>query len=359
MEGELGNQSDLKQCFLGTKFSKIQWYESPNEIYPSKSTSILATGSWDEELTNDVSVWRLDASKEVEEPELLTSFSVKGSIHDLKWYNSSDGKVFVICSTSFGSIYLLRVVNFEAFLQHEAFEDMEEEPLLELEKYQVWTLHNGPCTFAIQRQEIISVGEDGAIHILDIFEKQPKRAIYNAESVSIRGVAYVNYSTIVTVNSAAHLRLWDLRERNSTPPRTMKDEAPLNTVAVHPSQPEYICSGSSDGCVQIWDTLQAGRTPPFRVQVHGFDVWQVMFHPNSPNRILTCSDDGRALSLDFTGKDLGQSFSSNSKGNIGTTTLVSSDLPITSFDFNPRTKTFVCSSDNGCLFFKHGVFWNH
>jgi WD40 repeat protein len=81
-------------------------------------------------------------------------------------------------------------------------------------------------------------------------------------------------------------------------------------------------------------------------------VWEVMFHPNHPNYLFSCSSDGRVLLWDFqASRDNSKPIFSVDKDSMKVYELIRQETasPVNSIDFEPNSKSIVCVADNEYL----------
>ena len=191
--------------------------------------------------------------------------------------------------------------------------------------YHSFSLSSPSPALAVKDNEAVVVGEAGSLHVLDLgvggstgakfppsaggSSASPKLSLSGADSFSITSVIYLRPLEIITANSSGQLKLWDLRILSSQRSHDSASSAPskilsmngqrigVESLAQHPTQPHLVAAGGDDGLLAIWD-LRMDKTPATLLQGHDSPVWDVVFHPNHPDHLFTCSDEGKVLHWD-------------------------------------------------------------
>eukprot|EP00054_Salpingoeca_dolichothecata_P014505 m.82084 g.82084 ORF g.82084 m.82084 type:complete len:355 (+) comp21027_c0_seq1:78-1142(+) len=344
--------TDIVSKFVGQKVSKVRWLPSAG----SASHKALVLGAWDDKI-NNVSLWQVEADQKVRgpfekppeltEPNKIWSCQVHGDVTDIKDFGS---KRF-LASSSTGDVHF-----FAADLT---------QPTLE----KLWSWENvhqhtasdsAPCTaIACDRETVVSVGEDSSINLLSFNEPKPTRTIYGTDGITINDVAFQVSSTLVTVNASAEMQLWDIRDKSNKPSLTMRtdplagDEGiqSLQAVAVHPSQPNTVATGGSDGVLSVWDIKQP-RFPVAITQAHSAELWEIKFHPRFQDHMFTCSEDGQLLHWDTNPSRLDSrtGFSIAPEGdNLSITNLIGSTTSLGVNSIDSEAELLACGTDNEAL----------
>ncbi|XP_052236910.1 nucleoporin Nup43-like isoform X2 [Dreissena polymorpha] len=216
------------------------------------------------------------------EPIILCEVPHRGDVTDMQFMTSDA----IAASSSFGSLTIYRHRNLQS-----------------LEDAMQWVgLHTGlgdvscPCTcLATQGDDlIVTGGEDGRVNVLNVAHRAPVRTLEKANSCSINGIKFLKQLDILTIDSCGQLKIFDLRENTDEPSRTFSvsgEQVPLQCLARHPTQQHIVATGGHDGVLSIWD-LRQERFPVTLLEAHAAPMWEVLFHPASPDHLFTCSEDG-------------------------------------------------------------------
>jgi len=347
--------------FIGHKISKIKWYKQNFYTVNSPLVGIAATGTWDEKL-NQVDIWKMNLIEKTD-PQLLFSLPHKGDVTDLKWLTTDNTSSRLLFSSTTGDVTLIKLMDLEDILKESVESDENTLEMDILQDSNTWrNLHNSSCTgVAIHndKNEIITVGEDGTISILSLSEPKPKKVMKNADSGSISSVSYISSSSILTANLNGILKVWDIKDSTNRPTQILKhnQSSMLHCIAVHPNQPEYVLSGSREGCLTVWD-LRNTKFPIKILKKHSSSIWEVAFHPHSPNFVFSCSNDGTMLQWDFNkSNDISHGNFTVEEENYSNSELITSPLSINSFDINPNINALICGSDDESLVINTGLFF--
>ncbi|XP_059175017.1 nucleoporin Nup43-like [Physella acuta] len=297
--------TDFIVKFVSKKISKIRW--RPKADVKSSPSTTFTTGSWDDE-QNTVCVWQIRdkiASEEMEEdaialehePQKVFEMAHSGDVLDLQ-YVSSD--IFAVAS-SLGNVALMKHrPNSETLTNVYSWD----------KQHHFRTSDNCPCTCLATRGDdwIASGGEDGRVVISAVGQRQPIQTIEKADSCTINALTFLKQTEILTVNSFGQLKTFDLRQdldKQSQIFSVTENHTPLLCLDKHPGQAHIVATGGEDGMLTIWD-LRQEKFPMTLLEAHTGAMWEVKFHPNNPNHLFTCSNDGSLWHWD------GSSFSADS-----------------------------------------------
>ncbi|KAI4482833.1 PREDICTED: nucleoporin Nup43 [Polistes canadensis] len=332
---------NVQGTFISQKISKIRWKRE--EFAEMKS---FLTGSWDDPV-NKITHWSLTTNDDDETyPVVVSEYSFLGDVTEIKFINSS----FFVASSSLGSIRLLQI---------------QENPVPQFKEHMAWefihsfkTLDYAPCTALSNfEQDIVSVGEDGKINLLTTTQKKPVRVIENADSCSIYCVDFLRHSEILTGNLRGHMKVWDLRNDQDIPATTfmLSDETKTEAMSIahHPTQRHIIVAGGGDGSLTVWD-LRHHTYPISQLNAHARAVSEIMFHPDRPENLFTCSTSGELwhwnnsqqskLRLDSTDTHWLNTIGTNSNINVTSLCCVM-HKPINSIDIDKSSLLFGCDNE--------------
>lgn len=69
----------------------------------------------------------------------------------------------------------------------------------------------------------------------------------------------------------------------------MQTEA--TSIAHHPTQRHIVVAGGGDGSLTVWD-LRHNTYPMSQLNAHAKAVSEILFHPDRPENLFTCSTSG-------------------------------------------------------------------
>mmetsp|Transcript_5155 Transcript_5155/g.14817 ORF Transcript_5155/g.14817 Transcript_5155/m.14817 type:complete len:405 (-) Transcript_5155:532-1746(-) len=160
-------------------------------------------------------------------------------------------------------------------------------------------LHRGPLSgISVQSDSrlVATCGLDGRIFVLpvlgDLSAHMEEPLVDSGPSTSYWAIAWSSPQTFVTAGTTGGLEVWDRRGGKPVARSPMSWGATgfaeldlaqgtarrISSVAVHPGRPHLAATGSSDGCVAVWDLRF--RNPPARAALDdpsAGDVRKVQF----------------------------------------------------------------------------------
>ncbi|XP_067049328.1 nucleoporin Nup43-like [Acropora muricata] len=284
----MANVGETVAKYVGHKIAKIRWIpEVQGQLNPSKT---FVTGGWDDQI-NKLSVWKVEDTSGVStaahtvtnEPKLLTEIDFAGDVTDIECIDSER----ILVSSSVGSLFLF---NFNA--NHQVIR-----PQMEWRTIHCIRGHSCSCTCLATNSsssEVVSGGEDGQINVLKLDHRHPVRTIESADSTTINDITFTKSNEVAAATFGGQMKVWDLRQPSDKPGQIMLlsgDRVSLLCVDKHPTQPHLLAAGGQDGVLSIWDMRQE-LYPVTLLEAHKAEIWEVRFHPLSPDNLFTCSEDG-------------------------------------------------------------------
>ncbi|XP_068698989.1 nucleoporin Nup43-like [Montipora foliosa] len=292
----MANVGETVAKYVGHKVAKVRWIpQVQGQLNPSET---FVTGGWDDQI-NKLSVWKVEetngdsaaAHAVTNEPKLLSEINFIGDVTDIECIDS--GRILVSSST--GSISLFSYNANNQIMR----------PQIEWSAIHLVRGHQCPCTSLAANSissDFVSAGEDGRINVLKLDHRHPVRTIESADSTTINDITFTNSNEIAAVTFGGQMKVWDLRQPNDKPGRTMLlsgDRVSLLCLDKHPTQPHLLAAGGQDGVLSIWDMRQE-LYPVTLLEAHNAEIWEVRFHPFSPDNLFTCSEDGSLWHWDGT-----------------------------------------------------------
>nr|CAH7742510.1 unnamed protein product [Callosobruchus chinensis] len=271
----------LHGTYVSEKINKIRW--KPDEF---NNCHFFVTGSIDNE-ENFLKLWDFTTILEDDiYPFQVASLASDGDITEIKFLDTDT----LVTSTSSGSVYLIRVC--------QPYNDQ-----IHLKTSTEWqNIHhfdNGessPCTAlaVYEKNDIVSVGEDGCINLLNSQSQRIFRRIGNADSCSIHSVLFLKHDEILTSNLRGQMKVWDLRNSSDKPSNTFMlsgDQVTSTCLTCHPTQRHLLISGDDLGALTTWD-LRHNTYPINVLNAHEGAITEIQFHPDQPDHLFSCSSAG-------------------------------------------------------------------
>lgn len=370
--------ADIRVKFVSQKISKVRWRPSENQALPN--SDVFASGSWDDEV-NRICLWKLSLEPEddtmdgtglvdrgVQEARPVCEMPHVGDVTGLEFA----GIDLLVVASSTGSVAVYKLHrNSKTIGKVHEWESLHQHP---------GEIHC-PCTCVSTQGTDMAVcaGEDGKINILNLGSRKPVRVIDKADSCTINDVTFLKQLEVLSVNSSGQLKIFDLRQTDDDPARSLSvtgEQVPLHCVAKHPTQNHIVATGGQDGMLCIWD-LRQDKFPVTLLEAHSSPMWEVKFHPISPDHLFTCSEDGSVWHWDAS--NIPQSAAGTGAGSGGgsvftqhhqtstpsivspwlsidsgrnkmeiTTLLPSQNLSVNTLDI--ESQTLICGTDEEALY---------
>ncbi|KAF5295321.1 hypothetical protein FQA39_LY13186 [Lamprigera yunnana] len=267
--------------FISEKINTIRW--RPDAFNDSHS---FITGSWDSD-QNNIKLWNFEASEDDTEiyPFIIENFEIIGDVTEAKFLNSD----YCVVSTSMGTILCLKLTT-------TLTGDIKITQEICWDKIHHFRCNeNSPCTaLAVYDRDIVTVGEDGCINLLNAQNTNVSRSIKDADSCSLNCVAFLKHNEILTGNSRGQMKVWDVREQSSSPANSFMlsgDQIAATCLAHHPTQRHMVVAGDEDGSLTVWD-LRQNVFPINLLNAHSETVSEIQFHPDHPDQMFSCSFSG-------------------------------------------------------------------
>ncbi len=172
------------------------------------------------------------------------------------------------------------------------------------------------------------------------------------------------------------LEIWDVLASNHAPMQVLSSNSSNNNsfgnncICTHPTRPEIVVTGQSNGGIKIWD-IRKQNTPLLKSMIgHTLDIWDMKFHPQNPSLLLSIGQDGNILRWnisDYTpSSNINNPINNNNNNmmlvdptknntsiesvNLSFDILCSSNGVVgNSIDIDGMTGSMVAAYDDGCL----------
>lgn len=365
---------------LGVKQSCVRWL-------PTAAPVALA-GSWDEESTNELSLWCVQVLGDGEmgadvamhldgEPSAPPAISAQqaaavshpGDVLGLSIGGGSGplggGPLLAFTASGAGGVacYDIQLADVSAGAGG-----------VLTERWRSGSPAGGLATLGVcwgaEAGAVAAVGEDGALTLLS-----PERgaAAWSAQTSEPALFDVCWWDAHVAVAAGTTLGLWDTRIRGAAAAQLVLSPSPgtqahlaaqLLTVTADPQPPYSLAAGASDGAVHLWDaraarsaaggaggaTRGAGEMPPLRsVNAHAAEVWSVQIARGAHGHMLTASSDGTLSAWQLGGGEAAAG--GDGAGEAVGRTLVQLALPINSLHLSPEHGMLASASDAQVLTF--------
>ncbi|CAK4622978.1 unnamed protein product [Aphanomyces euteiches] len=271
---------------------------------------------------------------------------------------------FVISGSSNGSLYCNSIVKAEASLA------LKPETIAQWENLSVGSLsgidtdsNSASIVAASESGQVAwaNLGRVGDIQVLDVDG-------WAVNDVKMLGIN--SHIALACANPRRTLQLWDLTASQRAPVSTCFDSTGAFTcIATHPTRPELLFTGSSEGYLAIWDRRMfangALRTErkhrkagwssflnPAELMTFSPTVRSIKCHDTLPGFIYSCGEDNVVLSWDFyaskkpTEKVDYERHSQVGVDSLNVRTIDHGTLPYNALDIDGVSNTLVAGSDN-------------
>jgi len=279
--------------YVSQNINKIRWKPCESSL---EKPNIFVTGTTDEK-QNVLGLWDISHIEtdsnvkddllaehfEEKSPNLVSKFNVGGDVTELSFLKNEG----IVAGTSSGSV---------SFLTFDRNFKLSEE----FKWSNLYGSFGGCSGVDVHGGDIVTCGENGAIHVLHTGCMHPIHSIYKRDSCALNSVKWLTNNEVCVCNTIGQLHLHDLRSNgNDRIEMTSDDTSSLNSLARHPTQSHIVVAGGEDGCVTIFDVRKSVAAVA-KLQIHQFDVAEVRFSQESPDLMYTCSGDQSVRKLDVS-----------------------------------------------------------
>lgn len=156
-------------------------------------------------------------------------------------------------------------------------------------------LHSCCNAVSVHGDNILSVGTEGTMALLNGKRSAPLKSYKSADSGSISSALFLRQDQAAAANSRGQVKIWDLRSNEEQPSKVCHlamDLVGLSSIGKHPTQPHVIVGGGSNGVLAFWDLRGSQDYPLSVVKAHSEAVSEVHFHDQQPDHLFSCSQNG-------------------------------------------------------------------
>ncbi|KAI7827256.1 WD40-repeat-containing domain protein [Kickxella alabastrina] len=208
--------------------------------------------------------------------------------------------------------------------------------------------------------EVASCGEDGRIAFTALSQLKESQG-YDVDSTVITDLCWTTPTQLAITTRGGQIKIFDRRmpsEILAAFANSQSSQA-LESIAVHPSQPFRLATGTAGGSVLVWDIRDMRQPVIEELAVHEANVWQVRFDPADSTRVISCSEDASIAVTQWATEGKGAVALGVAPPERGVRRLSSmfNALSINCFDICPSTRThlLVAGSDSGNLLMEKTV----
>ncbi|KAG0256942.1 Nucleoporin Nup43 [Mortierella polycephala] len=315
---------------------------------PRKSDTIAI---WSCQNKRQFEITRAEDVKSTFVPSKLAEASHQGEVLDMRVVETRDPLLATASSTGEISLY-------KSKLQASGHTDSPSIELVDTHRHHGFPNKDAAeaTSLSVRPQaldEIASVGEDSRLVLLSIDNIQKSLQQSDHIGAGFSAVCWRSSSSLAVTTKIGQLRLFDRRDIAkpillSTPKSYQRD--PLTCVAQHPSEPFRLATGNEEGGVAVWDVRNLSHPEIAGIKVHNSIVWEVQFHPNQPDKLISCSQDGSLATLNWRQamEDHVHDIRNTSDDSVATYwSSIRSVLSVNSLDYHNRANVLLAGSDSG------------
>lgn len=224
---------------------------------------------------------------------------------------------------------------------------------------------------------ILAVGEDGSVSLFDSENFQRLHHVTRATESALQSCKFISDTNFVTASTSTQINIWDIRVNNVIPVATLREESTLTARAVatssirsvysldvHQQRPHIVCSGTSGdplspAAVMLHDVrlissaANRGSAPIYYATMHTGHVGLVKLHPDSPDTLLSCSDDGSLLMWDLAPVSQSTTMELPSRARdaerVRIRKLFNSSLPVNTFTIDAGNNLLISACEDESL----------
>ncbi|KAF0687637.1 Aste57867_20621 [Aphanomyces stellatus] len=277
----------------------------------------------------------------------LSSLAHAGDVTSLGFLSVNNAD-FVVSGSSNGSLYCSSIVKSDASLA------LQSVAIPQWENVAAGSLTGIDAD--MQSASIVAASESGQVVWANLDRVHDVRVLdidgWAVNDVKMLGVD--SHIVLACANPTRTLQLWDLKASERTPASTCADSTGAFTcLATHPTRPELLLTGSSEGYVSIWDRRMLANGALRTERKHRKAVRSLKCHDTSPGFIYSCGDDNVVLGWDFYAtKKAGEKVDYERHTRVGSSdvlvarTVDQGILPWNALDVDGVSNTLVAGSDN-------------
>ncbi|KAK3824951.1 MAG: WD40-repeat-containing domain protein [Benniella sp.] len=201
--------------------------------------------------------------------------------------------------------------------------------------------------------EIASVGEDSRLVLTGVDNIQKTLQRSDRIGTGLSAVCWRSSSSLAVATKTGQVRLFDRRNITKSVQPTLQDEKQrdlLTCIAQHPTETYRLATGNDDGGISIWDVRNMSKPDIKIIKAHNSIVWEVKFHPNQADKLISCSQDGTLVTLNWKQAvdDYVSDATSTRDEHIATYwSSIRNVLSVNSIDYHNRANVLLAGSDSG------------
>lgn len=141
---------------------------------------------------------------------------------------------------------------------------------------------------------LLSCSQDGTVKRFDTRYDKSVTTFYNSESVRDVKFSPGNPTTFAAAGENGQVQLWDTRRADRCISQFTAHSEPIYTCDWHPTNPNWLATGSRDKLIKIWSIGTGEIDPVHTIQTIAV-VGRVRWRPERPYQIASC-----ALVMDYS-----------------------------------------------------------
>ncbi|KAG0296482.1 Nucleoporin Nup43 [Dissophora globulifera] len=346
---------EIDQFTTSRKVSKVRWLE--RSTFPEKDLH-FATALHLDGKANTIAIWSCQNQRQFEivkaedvkskfNPTQLAEAPHRGEVLDMRVVEGQDS--LLVTASSLGEISLYKA-------------KVREGSGSSLENVARHRHHGFPnlgvaeaTSVSVRPQalnEIASVGEDSRLVLMgtENIQKTLQRSDY--VGAGLTAVCWRSSSSLAVATKIGQVRVFDRRDIAKCV-ATMQDPQqlhPLTCIAQHPVEVHRLATGNDDGAISIWDVRNMSQPEVKSVKIHNSVVWEVMFHPNQPHNLISCSQDGTLATVNWkqaVNEHMSDAKDASDKHVATYWASIRNVLSVNSVDYHNRANVMIAGSDSG------------
>ncbi|KAI8346083.1 WD40-repeat-containing domain protein [Mortierella sp. GBAus27b] len=205
------------------------------------------------------------------------------------------------------------------------------------------------------QNEIATIGEDSRLVLTSVDNIQKTLQRSDRVGTGLSAVCWRSSSSLAVATKTGQVRLFDQRNITKSVLPTLQDPQHRNLltcITQHPTEVYKLATGDDDGGISIWDVRNMSKPDIKIIKAHNSIVWEVKFHPNQPDKLMSCSQDGTLATLNWKQAmdDYVSDATSTRDEHIATYwSNIRSVLSVNSVDYHNRANVLLAGSDSGGL----------
>ncbi|KAF9110704.1 Nucleoporin Nup43 [Mortierella sp. AM989] len=346
---------EIDQFTVPRKVSKVRWLEG--SAFPQKNIN-FATALHLDGKVDTLAIWKCENQRQFEitraedvkagfSPLQLDEVAHRGEVLDMRVIEGQEPLLVTASSLGEINLYKYQVREESQTLQHAATHRHHGFPNLGIAEAVSVSIRPHALN------EIASVGEDSRLVLMGTENIQKTLQRSDRVSTGLSAVCWRSSSSLAVATKSGQVKLFDRRDIAKSVSPALQDSNqldPLTCIAQHSTDIYKLATGNEEGAVSIWDVRNMSNPEIKAIKVHNSIVWEVMFHPNQPDKLISCSQDGTLATVNW--KQALNEYVSDATctkdDNIATYwSSITNVLSVNSVDYHNRANVLLAGTDSG------------